>query len=164
MPAVLPLAAALLLSGCEITPPTVNRVDVDTALSRKNYKIMCVGLDVREDDVRTYTTERFIGIADAKEPDPEGVEAGRACICANVLDEQGRIDIAVAKGMEDTTREDVVQCLADVVKDPKVGHRIDAIAALEETRTKVARDTMAGLARADTDIEVRVSAIKALAG
>lgn len=157
-------ALALLLSACEIAPSHVTSADVDDALARGHYKTMCVGLDMKDDDVRRYTTERFDALADFDPPAPEGVEAGRACICANILDDQGRIDLAIAEGMESSDRDDIVQCLADAIKDPAVGHRTEAIVALSRTAAKAGRDAMAGLAQADPDVEIRVRAIESIAG
>lgn len=160
----LALAAALLLSSCEIAPSHVTSADVDDALARKQYKTMCVGLDMKDDDTRRYATERFETIADFDPPDPEGVEAGRACICDNILDDQGRIDMSVAEGLKSTQRDDLVTCLVDAVQDPAVGHRKEAIAALTRTAATSGRDALALLAQNDSDLEIRVMATEAIKG
>ncbi|NOY27244.1 MAG: hypothetical protein GXP62_15350 [Oligoflexia bacterium] len=157
-------SAGTLITGCEIAPSYVSSADVDDALARKQYKTMCVGLSMKDDDVRRYTTERFETIADFNPPDPKGVEAGRACVCEHILDKQGRIDLSIARGLKSTDRDDMVQCLVDAIADPAVPHRADAVQALSRTAAKTGRDALAKLAQDDADAAIRLVATKAIAG
>ncbi len=158
------VALLLLLAGCEIAPSHVTSADVDDALARKNYKTMCVGLKMKDDDVRRYTTERLLALADFDPVDPAGVQAGKDCICAAVKDPQGRIDLAIAEGLKGSKRDEVVSCLAEALKDPAVERRQEGVVALSRTASKAARDTLAQWAKSDPDPEVRKRAIATIAG
>ena len=162
VPSLLALSL-VLLSACEIVPPVVTRVDIDNAFARKSWKTMCKGVEMKEDEVRQYATSRLAAVVLEKDADPEGIEAGRACVCANMLNERGQIDIAVAKGLEDSERDDMVGCLAEVIASPGQENRKDAIKALADTKAPVAKKALAALA-ADTSIEPegRISAVRAI--
>ncbi len=157
-------ALALLLSACEIAPSHVTSADIDDALARKHYKTMCVGVKMKDDDTRRYATERLLALADFDPVDPAGVEAGRACICDAVIDPQGRIDLAIAEGMKGNKRDDVVGCLATALENPQVEKRAEGVVALSNTAAQVARDALAGMAKADPDLTVRKRAIATISG
>jgi len=157
-------ALALLSTGCEIAPNYVTSSDVDDALARSHYKTMCVGLSMKDDDVRRYATERFESMADNEPPDPAGIEAGRACICDHMKDAKGRLDPAIAEGLKGSSRDDLVSCMAAVVEDPSLEKRDEAVVALSHTAAKVGRDALARIAQAPGDVTTRVRATESIAG
>lgn len=159
------LTVALGLSGCEIAPSYVTSPDIDDAMARKHYKTMCVGLSMKDDDVRRYATDRFETLADNDPVDPAGVEAGRACVCDNLKDDKGRLDLSVAEGLKGSQRDDMVGCMAAVVEEPGLPNKKEAVEALSRTAAKAGRDALARIAQ-DTavDSEVRVSATESIAG
>ncbi|MCB9780636.1 MAG: HEAT repeat domain-containing protein [Alphaproteobacteria bacterium] len=154
----------LSLTGCEVAPSHVYSADIDDALARKHYKTMCVGLDMKDDDVRRYATERFETLAEFEPPDPEGIEAGRECVCDHIKNEDGLVDMAVAEGLKSSSREDMVGCLANAVAEPGLPNKKDAVGALSRTTAKAARDTLDRIAKGSDDAEVRIIAIDAIAG
>lgn len=156
--------AGLTVAGCEIAPTHVNSADVDDALARKNYKTMCVGLKMTDDDVRRYATERFETIAEFDPPDPEGVAAGAECVCAHIKNEDGLVDLSVAEGLKTSSREDMVGCLAEAVAEPGLPNKKEAVGALSRTTAKVGRDTLETIAKGGDPVEVRLIAVDAIAG
>ncbi len=162
---LLALAAASALTGCEITPSYVTSADIDDALARKHYKTMCVGLDMKDDDVRRYAADRLETIADGDPPDEEGMEVGRACVCDHMVDAKGRLDIPVAEGLKGSQRDDMVGCMAEVVEKPDLPNKAEAVRALANTAAKAGRDSLTRIAQdTATDSEIRVAATKAIAG
>ncbi|RME25466.1 MAG: hypothetical protein D6798_08890 [Deltaproteobacteria bacterium] len=162
---LLALAAASALTGCEITPSHVSSADIDDALARRHYKTMCVGLEMRDDDVRRHAADRLESIADNDPPDPKGLEIGRDCVCEHLVDDRGELDLAIAEGLKGSQRDDMVGCLAEVAERPDLPNKAEAVRALANTAAKVGRDGLARIAQdTATASEIRVAATQAIAG
>ena len=67
------MTCAVSLMSCELTPSHVTGADIDDAFARRQYKTVCKGLDMADDDVRRYATTRLEEIGDEM-----AVEAKRA--------------------------------------------------------------------------------------
>ena len=158
------LLSAMFAVGCEITPSYVTNTDIDDALARSHYKTMCVGLSMKDDDVRTYATERFEAITKNEPPDPAGVAAGKDCICSHLKDAHGHLDMAIANGLKGSSWEDVVGCMAKLVEDPSLDKRDEAVIALSHTAARSGRDALARIAQAPGDATVRLRATEAISG
>ena len=101
-----------------------------------------------------YATERFETLAEFEPPDPEGIEAGRECVCDHIKNEDGLVDMAVAEGLKSSSREDMVGCLANAVAEPGLPNKKDAVGALSRTTAKAARDTLDRIAKGEDPIGV----------
>jgi len=149
--------AALLLTGCDLMLPShVEVSDVQEAMARERYNVVCVGLDMRDDATRTFATEQLEQVT---EP------ISQECICSHMADELKDWDIAVAKGIKTTKRDDLAQCLVDLVKNPALKKRVEAIQVMRSMSAPVARDALADIATdSKSDTESRMAALKAIGG
>lgn len=154
---MLPLLLSLMFA-CEIPPNHVEAADVDNALARKRYKTMCVGLQMKDDQLRTYTTERLRTIvAD------DGIAIADACVCEHIAHEHHGWDRAIAEGLKGKKGDGMVDCFAELVKDPSLPDRSDAINVLAQIPAPIARSTLADIAAdSGADAEVRARAIGAI--
>ena len=74
-------------------------------------------------------------------------------------------DAAILKGLEGSDREDLVACFLPAVDDKALEGRAELVNGLNGTRAPAVKDRMATLAAdSSEDLEVRVAAVKALAG
>ena len=143
------------LAGCELTPNYVNSKDVDDAHIRGNYKTVCVGLKMKDDDVREYATQK---LEDITEP------ISQECICENIVTEDNSWDPSVARGLTGTERDELATCFADLVKRPDLPKRTEAIVALARIPAPSARQVLGEIATTAGDTEQRVQAMGAIAG
>lgn len=156
-----PFLAALLslVSACEITPNFVASRDIDGALLNGRYKTVCRGLEMKEDKVRQYATEK---LAEVTEP------IAQECICEFI---NGREfvsgtdgwDPSIARGLTGTERDDLATCFVDLVKKPDLPRRLEAVTTLARIPARVARDALADIATSPGDAEQRSAALKAIA-
>lgn len=156
-----PFLAALLtlLSACEITPNFVASRDIDDAHINGRYKTVCKGLEMKDDKVREYATDKLLEVT---EP------IAQECICTFI---SGREfipgtegwDPAIARGLTGTEREELASCFADLVKKPDLPRRLEAVTTLARIPARVARDTLADIATSPGDAEQRSAALKAIA-
>lgn len=153
---MLPLLS--LLFACEVPPSSVEAADVDNALARKHYKTMCVGLKMSDESLRTYTVERLRTIVD-----DDGIAIAEACVCEAVPHEHHGWDRAVIAGLRGKKGDGMVDCFAELVKQPDLKDRQDAINALALIPAPIARSTLADIA-VDTGAsgDARARAIKAI--
>jgi len=149
--------AALLLSGCDLMLPShVEVPDIQEAMARERYEVVCVGLDMKDDATRTFATEQLEQVA---EP------ISQECICSHMADDLKDWDMAVAKGIKTTKRDDLATCLVELVKNPSLKKRVDAIRVMSGMSAPVARDALAEIsADPKSDTESRVAALKAVGG
>ena len=137
---MLPLLLSLMFA-CEFPPSHVEAADVDNALARKHYKTMCVGVQMKDDQLRTYTTERLRTIVE-----DDGIEIANACVCEAVKHEHHGWDRAIAEGLKGKKGDGMVDCFAALVKDPALPDRGDAINVLAQIPAPIARSTLADIA------------------
>lgn len=143
-----------LLAGCEMAPRYVEGKDIDDAMAYERYKTVCVGLKMKDDDVRRYAADKLETVSD-----PQAAE----CICAQISG-QGGWDPAIAEGLAGTKRDDLVECFAKLVEDPALPKRVEAIVALGRTDAPATKAALGRIASAPGDTAARVQAIKALGG
>ncbi len=151
------LALLPLLSACNLFERSwVERVEVDQAMAKGDYKTVCVGLRMKEDaELRTYTAQQLV-------PVPENVVED--CLCEGVKGQDGKWDKAVAEGMRGATRDEAVRCLAELAATPDLVDRDKAIGFLGRTKAPIARSTLLEIARAPGDAAMRKQAIEAFVG
>ena len=157
LPAPAPLAAAatLLLGACSFTPSHVEGADIDDALIQGRIETVCVGLKMKDDDVRRYAAERLQTVSD-----PLAAE----CVCAALPHETLGWDSAVANGLRTTNRDDLAGCFADLVVKPDLPKRLEAVVILGTMSADRARAAMRTIgADASSSAEIRVKAIESLA-
>lgn len=152
---MLPLLSLLL--ACDIPPNHVETADIDNALARKHYKTMCVGLEMSDDQLRTYTTERLRTIIE-----DDGIAIAEACVCENIRHENHGWDRAIAAGLTGKRGDGMVSCFAELVQDPALPDRLEAINALAQIPAPVARQTLVDIATGSAPSEQRGRAIMAI--
>jgi len=160
MPILRALLAALpFLIACEITPNFVESNDIDDAFARGKYKTVCKGLEMKKEDTRRYATEKLKSI-----DDPISAE----CVCTWISapnNERHDWDAAIAEGLKGTDRDDLAGCFTELVANPALRKRTEAVTALANLPARVARDTLIAVAaEAETDSETRVRALGSVAG
>ena len=144
------------LFGCEMTPNYVDTKDIEQATARKTWATVCKGLEMKEDRIRRYATEQ---LWKNKAPAEE-----MTCICENLPTEDGGFDAAIAEGLIGMSDDAVVGCFAELVKNPEIKKRTEAVVALSKTAAPIARVALAEIAQADGDLEARIRATKAIGG
>lgn len=146
-----------LLFACDIPPNHVETADIDNALARKHYKTMCVGLQMTDDALRTYTTERMRSIVD-----DDGIAVAEACVCENITHESMGWDRAIAAGLVGKQGDGMVDCFAALVADPALEDREDAINQLAQIPAPIARQTLSDIATSTSPGAERARAIMAI--
>ncbi len=152
------LALLPLLSACNLFERSwVERVEVDQAMAKGDYKTVCIGLRMKDDaELRTYTAQQLAPI-----PEPVVEE----CICeALQVDEKGKWDKAVAEGLRGAERDENVRCLVDLAKKADLVERDKAIGVLARVKAPSARATLLEIAKAPGDAAIRKQAILAFVG
>lgn len=145
------------LAACDLlTPSHVEVPDIQEAMAVERYNVVCVGLDMKADDTRKFATEQLIHV-----DDPIASE----CICSHIADEAKGWDMAVADGMKTTDRDDIATCFTELVRNPSLPKRGEAIGFLTSMSAPIARQTLADIAKdAQSAPEERVKALAAIAG
>lgn len=157
----MPRHAALLalpwLAACDMmTPSHVEVPDIQEAMAVERYNVVCVGLGMKNDDTRKFATEQLITVDDP---------IAQECICANIADEAKGWDIAVADGLKTTDRDELASCFTDLVRNPALPKREQALTYLLSMPAPVARQTLADIAQdAQSTPELRVKALGAISG
>ncbi len=150
------LAALLPLAACEMTPSHVEASDIDDALIRDRFATVCVGLEMKDEDVRRYAAEKLQEVRD-----PMAAE----CVCKALPHETRGWDSAVANGLRTTSRDDLAGCFAELVKRPDLPKRVEAVVVLGTMSAPAARSALAAVAgETGAAPEVRAKAVEALAG
>jgi hypothetical protein len=156
-PLVLPLA--LLVAGCELTPSFVTGADIDDAYARQQYKTVCKGVEMADEDVRRYAASRLEEIDEQLAVD---------CVCSATTRsaDDGTLswDSAVLSGLTGSDRDEMVQCFVALFDKPGLEDRPGLVRALAQTRGASARARFTALAKADADVETRKAALEALTG
>lgn len=150
------LLAPLLLAACEVPPNFVENGDIDDAMARKQYKTVCVGLTMKDEDTRKYAAGKMKEITE-----PIAVE----CVCENIKDEKKGWDKAVASGLRGTDRDDLAGCFTPLVEKSDLPERMEAVVALGMIPAPAARTTLGKVAaEAGAATDVRSAAISAIGG
>ena len=146
----------LLVVACDMTPNYVDTKDIEQAVASRTWATVCKGLEMKEDRIRRYATEQLWKAgAPAEELN---------CICEHIGTPDGGWDAAIAEGLIGLQNDTVVGCFADLVKNPTLPKRTEAVVALAQTSAPIARSALADIARADGDIEARARAAEAIGG
>jgi hypothetical protein len=154
------LAAALsLLAACEFTPNHVASRDIDDALINGRYKTVCKGLEMKDDKVREYATEKLVEVQE-----PIAAE----CICKFLPGQEfvpgtDGWDPAIARGLTGTDRDELATCFADLVARPDLPRRLEAVSTLARIPARAARDALANVATSPGEADQRAAALKAIA-
>ncbi len=149
MRTLIPLLLTALFA-CDMTPPTVEGRDIDDAVAMGKLKTVCKGLEMKDDEVRRYAASRLEEVTD---PD------AAACVCEWAVDDQGRWDEAILKGLTGSERDDMVGCFVSVLDDPTAERSLELVVALSDTRAPSVSPKFQALAK-DTS---RDSALRARA-
>ena len=128
----------LFTLACESDPGLVIQADVELAVARKDFSVLCAGMNMDDSDLRTYSTEQIRTFKDPKVSE---------CICKSIKSPDVGWDSAVAAGLKDETRNEVARCFTSVIMDPKLPNREEAIVALSEVKAPIARTTIDKIAR-----------------
>ncbi|MCB9758614.1 MAG: HEAT repeat domain-containing protein [Alphaproteobacteria bacterium] len=150
-------AALSLLAACDMTPSYVENVDIDDAYAMGQFKTVCVGVKMKDDEIRRYAAQK---LADVEDP------IARECVCAAIYDaEAGKWDDAILNGLKGSERDDMVSCVLPALDNPATEDRIELLVALIATRAPVIDDKLATVATNSTeDEEVRARAVSAFSG
>ena len=52
------------LLACEIVPPYVDTMDIDDAFAHQRFKVVCKGLEMQEDETRSYAAGKLDEVQD----------------------------------------------------------------------------------------------------
>ena len=88
----------LLLAACDTTPTYVSTKDIDEAVMRSRWGVVCKGLEMKDDRTREYATERLV----ATRPDE-----AKECICTHITGSEGW-DPAIASGLKGSKNDEYV--------------------------------------------------------
>jgi hypothetical protein len=146
----------LFLSACDMTPNYVDTKDIEQAVASRSWAVVCKGLEMKEERIRRYATEQLWKTGASQE------EMG--CICEHIGTADGGWDPAIAEGLIGLKDDKIVGCFADLVKQPNLPKRTEAVVALAQTSAPIARDALAEIAAADGDVTTRARAVDAIAG
>lgn len=147
----------MALLGCEVVPRHVQEAsEVDAFLVRGAYASVCVALDNEADaGLRTYA---------ATELQKQSMDrtAGQ-CLCEAVYrPERHRADLAVLKGLIGSQRDDLAICAAAALDDAAVPERPTVALAIAHLDAPKGYAALAEVARTNTDLPLRLAAIKGL--
>ena len=151
-----PLLSLVVLAACEMTPTTVEMRDVDDGMARELYKTVCKGLEMKDDDVRTYASENLQDVED-----PQAAE----CFCERVY-RNGELDLPIAQGLIGSERDDMVTCTLPALDGATVSPE-DKVALLDiliKSNAEAADTRLFAIAGAEGDTETRIMAIGSLGG
>ena len=149
-----------ILFSLACTPGFVDRDDVSKAVARGDVDAICVGLSMEDPSVRTYATEQI-------RPFVNGDEAQKVedCICQAIPKSSEGWDSAIISGLSGTTSNRLTGCFAQMVLDPKLPNRSQALEALIDMQAPIVLSTMREIAKNENDDpEVRAKALLMVGG
>lgn len=153
------LALLPLLTACHLFERSwVERVEVDQAMAKGDYKTVCIGLRMKDDpELQTYTAQQLAPV-----PDPVAEE----CICAELKGgkEGTKWSQPIAQGLRGAERDEAVRCLAELAATPDLVDRDKAIDALGRAKAPVARKTLLEIAKTPGDPAARAKALESFVG
>ena len=144
------------LLGCEMTPSYVDTKDIEQATARGSWATVCKGLEMNEDRIRRYATEQ---LWKNKAPDE-----ALACICEHLPEEGGKWDAAIAEGLEGMKDDTIAGCFGDLIKNPELNKRTEAVVAFSKMAAPSTRSILAEIATAEGDMPSRIRAAEAIGG
>ncbi len=156
MRALVAALVSLLLVSCEMTPTTVENRDVDDGMALEHYKTVCKGLEMKDEDVRTYAAENLQHVEK-----PIALE----CFCEQVY-QAGELDLFIARGLVGSERSDMVECVLPAFDDPAVSDE-DKVALADVlilSNAEAADTRLFELASSATNLDLREKAISSLGG
>lgn len=143
----------LALAACGETEITSN-VEIDVAISRKDFATACRGLTVADEAIRQYTADQLISWGESPE--------ANACLCKALHDpDTGKADLAIAKKLEKKKRDDLAACVADAINDPRSENRADLARALSAIGAPKGTELL-GKGLTSDDATVRAAAVMGL--
>jgi HEAT repeat protein len=150
-------AAALTLPfwlavGCDTpVPKFVSKRDVDQAAARGAWPTVCRGLEMKQDETREAAAEKLEDMAIAAED--------VACLCPKVKHEKDGWDEAIVKGIRKTKRDELASCFGELVKDPQLPRRAEAVDYMLSMKAKAAREALSAVAQGPGEAKVRAAAV-----
>ena len=144
------------LVGCEMTPSFVDTKDIEQASARGAWGTVCKGLEMSEDRIRRYAAEQ---LWKNKAPEEE-----MNCICEHLPKEGGGFDSAIAAGLEGLKSDSIAACFGELVKNPSLQKREEAVMAFAKMSAPSVRPILAELATAEGDMATRIRAAEAIEG
>ena len=153
------MAAGLVaMTACEVPPRFVkNAAEVDSFILQKRYRSACVGLDSEDVKLREYTATKLVEAAHVK--------VANECLCASLYDADAHeVDVAIARGLEHSERDDLAACLAPALTDDQIAgdERAKVVYALGAMEASGAYEAIRSLLD-DSEPAVRARAAEALA-
>lgn len=128
--------------------------EVDAWIARANYANACVAFRSSDDDLRTYAAKTLAKY------DKEQVATD--CVCEALVDrEAGTWDIAVARGVAGSRRDDLATCLSAGLSASDPDRKL--VEALASTGAPAGFDAIAGLLTS-SDPEIRAVSVRGLRG
>ena len=149
------IAAVLFLTACEITPTFVDSRDVEDAAAQERWATVCKGLEMEHEKTRRVATRKLVS---------SNVPEGKECICTHLTKDGSDWDAAIVAGLEGTKNDSIVGCFAELVLQPDLPRRTEAVHALGKTNASIARTTLAQVATSPGDAGSRIAAIEAVGG
>jgi HEAT repeat protein len=148
------MLSLMLLLGC--TPTYVEHDDITRAVAQKDLDALCVGLSMPDPTLRTYATEQLRTFKEDKVAE---------CICEKLPSKEEGWDRAIAEGMKGENRNAVSKCFAELVKQPGLPGREEAILMLGEMSAPYALAALDNVAMdPKNDAKIRAQALKMVGG
>ncbi len=151
------LPIALGLGACDMTPDYVSIEDVGGAMQLGRYNVVCKGLEMEEEETRSYAAGHLNGLEL-----PEAQE----CVCEHGIDlEAGTFDAAILQGLGTTNRDEMVSCFLEGLDVPHMEKKLELVVALARTNAPSARARLQDLVfDSSADGELRARAAGSLSG
>jgi hypothetical protein len=149
------IAAILLFAACDVAPNFVDSRDVEDAAAHERWATVCRGLEMEHEKTRRVATRKLLA---------SGVPEGKSCICQFVGKESGDWDAAIVEGLAGATDDSIVGCFAEMVRNPALPRRAEAVHALGRTNAPTTRTTLSAIAVDPGDPAARKVAIEAVGG
>ena len=152
------MLAIILSLAC--TPSYVDRDDVTKAVARGDVDAICVGLSMEDVSVRSYATEQIRPFVNG-----DKAQAVQDCVCNAIPKESEGWDAAIISALEGTTSNRLTGCFAEMVIDPKLPNREQALDALINMQAPVVLSTLRDIANNEDDApEIRAKALLIVGG
>jgi len=139
-----------------MTPSFVDTKDIEQGTARGAWGTVCKGLEMSEDRIRQYATEQLW----KNNAPPEKL----TCICEHLPKEGGGFDPAIAAGLEGMKSDAIASCFAELVKNPNLNKREEAIIAFSKMTAPSVRSVLAEVAAAEGDMPSRIRATEKIEG
>ncbi|MBN2799848.1 MAG: HEAT repeat domain-containing protein [Deltaproteobacteria bacterium] len=150
------LAALLLVQACDVPPKVIEEhQEVDYFLLKQRWKSACVALRMEDPELQRYTAMKLVDYP--REP------VAAQCLCEGLYDKDaGLVREAVAKGLENSGRDDLAACLEPAITDDRIADKTVLVETLSSLGSKEGFRVLSGLAQGSGDPAVRAQSAVAL--